>query len=89
MCLPLDYPHAGLLIGILLRIETGISRKLHKRFDATATSHIIVIYRIHPFVLRHHTDARPLPHPKLYVCTGHELDEWLMHKKSNCDKIVK
>ena len=39
----LPEPYAALLTGILLRIETGIPRELYERFNATGTSHIIVI----------------------------------------------
>ncbi|GAB4437016.1 MAG: DNA internalization-related competence protein ComEC/Rec2 [Anaerolineae bacterium] len=36
-------PHAALLNGILLGIETGIPRALYEDFNLTGTSHIIVI----------------------------------------------
>jgi competence protein ComEC len=36
-------PQAALLTGILLGVETGIPRDLYERFNATGTSHIIVI----------------------------------------------
>lgn len=39
----LPEPHAALLNGILLGIETGIPRDLYDDFNATGTSHIIVI----------------------------------------------
>jgi competence protein ComEC len=39
----LPEPHAALLTGILLGVETGIPRELYERFNATGTSHIIVI----------------------------------------------
>lgn len=39
----LPEPYAGLLTGILLGVETGIPRALYERFNATGTSHIIVI----------------------------------------------
>jgi competence protein ComEC len=39
----LPEPHASLLNGILLGIETGIPRGLYEQFNLTGTSHIIVI----------------------------------------------
>lgn len=39
----LPEPHAALLNGILLGIETGIPRALYQKFNLTGTSHIIVI----------------------------------------------
>ncbi|HIC88074.1 MAG TPA: DNA internalization-related competence protein ComEC/Rec2 [Anaerolineae bacterium] len=39
----LPEPEAALLTGILLGVETGIPRDLYDRFNATGTSHIIVI----------------------------------------------
>ncbi len=36
-------PHASLLNGILLGIETGIPRELYEQFNLTGSSHIIVI----------------------------------------------
>lgn len=39
----LSEPHASLLNGILLGIETGIPRALYEDFNLTGTSHIIVI----------------------------------------------
>ncbi|NIV33410.1 MAG: DUF4131 domain-containing protein, partial [Anaerolineae bacterium] len=39
----LPEPHAALLNGILLGIESGIPRDLYDDFNATGTSHIIVI----------------------------------------------
>ncbi|GAB4539840.1 MAG: DNA internalization-related competence protein ComEC/Rec2 [Anaerolineae bacterium] len=39
----LPEPYAALLTGILLGVETGIPRPLYERFNATGTSHIIVI----------------------------------------------
>jgi competence protein ComEC len=39
----LPEPYAALLTGILLGVETGIPRELYERFNATGTSHIIVI----------------------------------------------
>jgi len=39
----LDEPHASLLNGILLGIETGIPEGLYEAFNLTGTSHIIVI----------------------------------------------
>lgn len=36
-------PQAALLTGILLGVETGIPRDLYEQFNATGTSHIIVI----------------------------------------------
>jgi len=39
----LPEPHASLLNGILLGIETGIPRGLYEAFNLTGTSHIIVI----------------------------------------------
>jgi competence protein ComEC len=39
----LPEPYAALLTGILLGVETGIPRDLYERFNATGTSHIIVI----------------------------------------------
>jgi competence protein ComEC len=36
-------PHASLLNGILLGLETGIPRRLYEQFNLTGTSHIIVI----------------------------------------------
>ncbi len=39
----LPEPHAALLTGILLGVESGIPRDLYDDFNATGTSHIIVI----------------------------------------------
>ncbi len=39
----LSEPYAALLTGILLGVETGIPPELYERFNATGTSHIIVI----------------------------------------------
>jgi competence protein ComEC len=39
----LPEPYAALLTGILLGVETEIPRELYDRFNATGTSHIIVI----------------------------------------------
>jgi competence protein ComEC len=39
----LPEPHAALLTGILLGVETGIPRDLSDQFNATGTSHIVVI----------------------------------------------
>jgi competence protein ComEC len=39
----LPEPYAALLTGILLGVEAGIPRELYERFNATGTSHIIVI----------------------------------------------
>jgi competence protein ComEC len=39
----LPEPYAALLTGILLGVESGIPRALYERFNATGTSHIIVI----------------------------------------------
>ena len=39
----LPEPYAALLTGILLGVETGIPRDLYERFNATGTSHVIVI----------------------------------------------
>jgi competence protein ComEC len=39
----LPEPYAALLTGILLGVESGIPRELYERFNATGTSHIIVI----------------------------------------------
>ncbi len=39
----LPEPYAALLTGILLGVETGIPRDLYEQFNATGTSHIIVI----------------------------------------------
>ena len=39
----LPEPHAALLTGILLGVESGIPRALYDDFNATGTSHIIVI----------------------------------------------
>jgi competence protein ComEC len=39
----LPEPYAALLTGILLGVETGIPRDLYDRFNATGTSHLIVI----------------------------------------------
>jgi len=39
----LPEPYAALLTGILLGVETGIPRALYERFNATGSSHIIVI----------------------------------------------
>jgi competence protein ComEC len=39
----LPEPYTTLLTGILLGVETGIPRDLYERFNATGTSHIIVI----------------------------------------------
>lgn len=36
-------PQAGLLTGILLGVESGIPRGLYEEFNATGTSHVIVI----------------------------------------------
>jgi len=43
IALILPEPYAALLTGILLGVETGIPKGLYQQFNATATSHIIVI----------------------------------------------